>query len=54
MTGTVSVLGTARQHEVVQQYLDSVSQTSQRQVMIEATIVEVQLKDHSAQSVSLE
>ena len=45
MAGTVSVLGTARQHEVVQQYLDSVSQTSQRQVMIEATIVEVQLKD---------
>jgi general secretion pathway protein D len=45
MTGTVSVLGTARQHEVVQQYLDSVTQTSQRQVMIEATIVEVQLKD---------
>lgn len=45
MTGTVSILGTARQHEVVQQYLDSVSQTSQRQVMIEATIVEVQLKD---------
>jgi len=45
MTGTVSVLGTARQHEVVQQYLDSVSQTSQRQVMIEATIVEVRLKD---------
>lgn len=45
MTGTVSVLGTARQHEVVQQYLDSVSQTSQRQVMIEATIVEVSLKD---------
>jgi general secretion pathway protein D len=45
VTGTVSVLGTARQHEVVQQYLDSVSQTSQRQVMIEATIVEVRLKD---------
>jgi MSHA type pilus biogenesis protein MshL len=45
MTGTVSVLGTARQHEVVQQYLDSVTQTSQRQVMIEATIVEVRLKD---------
>jgi general secretion pathway protein D len=45
MTGTVSVLGTSRQHEVVQQYLDSVSQTSQRQVMIEATIVEVRLKD---------
>ncbi|MDP2031767.1 MAG: pilus (MSHA type) biogenesis protein MshL [Thiobacillus sp.] len=45
MTGTVSVLGTSRQHEVVQQYLDSVTQTSQRQVMIEATIVEVRLKD---------
>ena len=45
MTGTVSVLGTSRQHEVVQQYLDSVSQSAQRQVLIEATIVEVRLKD---------
>ena len=45
MTGTVTVLGTGRQHELVQQYLDSVTQSSQRQVLIEATIVEVRLKD---------
>ncbi len=45
VAGTVSVLGTARQHELVQQYLDRVMQSAQRQVLIEATIVEVSLKD---------
>jgi general secretion pathway protein D len=45
VTGTVSVLGTARQHELVQQYLDRMMQSAQRQVLIEATIVEVNLKD---------
>ena len=45
VAGTVSVLGTAKQHELVQQYLDRVMQASQRQVLIEATIVEVSLKD---------
>ncbi|MBT9566725.1 MAG: secretin N-terminal domain-containing protein [Thiobacillus sp.] len=45
VAGTVSVLGTARQQELVQQYLDRVMQASQRQVLIEATIVEVSLKD---------
>lgn len=45
VAGTVSVLGTARQHELVQQYLDRVMQSAQRQVLIEATIVEVNLKD---------
>lgn len=45
VAGTVSVLGTARQQELVQQYLDRVMQSSQRQVLIEATIVEVTLKD---------
>jgi len=39
------VLGTAKQQELVQQYLDRVMQSAQRQVMIEATIVEVSLKD---------
>ena len=43
--GTVSVLGTAKQQELVQRYLDRVMQSVQRQVMIEATIVEVTLKD---------
>ncbi len=45
VAGTVTVLGTARQHELVQQYLDRVMQSAQRQVLIEATIVEVSLKD---------
>lgn len=45
VAGTISVLGTARQHELVQQYLDRVMQSAQRQVLIEATIVEVSLKD---------
>jgi general secretion pathway protein D len=45
VAGTVTVLGTAKQQELVQQYLDRVMQSAQRQVMIEATIVEVTLKD---------
>ena len=45
VAGTVTVLGTARQQELVQQYLDRVMQSAQRQVLIEATIVEVSLKD---------
>ncbi|MFO7542277.1 MAG: pilus (MSHA type) biogenesis protein MshL, partial [Thiobacillus sp.] len=45
IAGTVTVLGTARQQEQVQQYLDRVMQSAQRQVLIEATIVEVRLKD---------
>ena len=45
VTGTVSVVGTERQQRLVQNYLNSVNQASQRQVLIEATIVEVTLKD---------
>ncbi len=45
VAGTVTVLGTAQQHALVQQYLDRTMQSAQRQVLIEATIVEVTLKD---------
>ncbi len=45
VAGTLSVLATERQHDLVQQYLDSVLNAVQRQVMIEATIVEVRLSD---------
>lgn len=45
VAGTVTVLGTAQQQELVQQYLDRTMQSAQRQVLIEATIVEVTLKD---------
>ncbi len=46
ITGTVTVLGNEKQHALVQQYLDSVSSASQRQVLIEATIVEVRLSNN--------
>ena len=46
VTGTVSVLGTEKQQVLIQQYLDSVSTASQRQVLIEATIVEVTLSNN--------
>ncbi|MEW5944531.1 MAG: pilus (MSHA type) biogenesis protein MshL, partial [Pseudomonadota bacterium] len=45
VVGSVTVLATERQHELVQQYLDGVMQAAQRQVLIEATIVEVALSD---------
>ncbi|MHB1438867.1 MAG: pilus (MSHA type) biogenesis protein MshL [Thiobacillus sp.] len=45
VAGTVSVFATERQHRLVREYLDTVSNASQRQVLIEATIVEVTLKD---------
>ncbi|MGE5319250.1 MAG: pilus (MSHA type) biogenesis protein MshL, partial [Hyphomicrobiaceae bacterium] len=45
VAGTVTVLGTSKQQELVQQYLDRVMQSAHRQVLIEATIVEVTLKD---------
>ncbi len=42
-TGTLSVRGTARQHKRVQEFLERVRASAQRQVMIEATIAEVEL-----------
>jgi general secretion pathway protein D len=45
VSGTVSVLATDRQHRLIQQHLDSVTSAAQRQVLIEATIVEVQLSE---------
>ena len=45
VAGTVSVMATEKQHALVQQHIDSVSQVAQRQVLIEATIVEVNLSD---------
>jgi len=45
ISGTVTVLGTERQHQLVQHHLDNISSAVQRQVLIEATIVEVVLSD---------
>jgi general secretion pathway protein D len=46
VAGTVTVLGSEKQQALVQQYLDGVSSASQRQVLIEATIVEVRLSNN--------
>lgn len=43
--GIISVRGTSKQHEKVQEFLDKVMNSVKRQVLIEATIVEVQLND---------
>lgn len=43
--GVISVRGTNRQHERVQEFLDKVLNSAKRQVLIEATIVEVRLSD---------
>ncbi len=45
ISGTISVLATERQHRLVQQHLDNITSAVQRQVLIEATIVEVRLAD---------
>lgn len=45
IAGTLSVLATERQHMLIQQHIDHVTQSAQRQVLIEATIVEVRLSD---------
>ena len=44
-TGVISVRATNKQHEKVQEFIDRVMGSAKRQVLIEATIVEVQLSD---------
>jgi general secretion pathway protein D len=44
-TGVLTVLASHRQHAEVQAFIDQVMASAQRQVMIEATIVEVELND---------
>lgn len=44
-TGVISVRATNKQHEKVQEFIDRVMGSARRQVLIEATIVEVRLSD---------
>lgn len=44
-SGMIAVRATSRQHEKVQEFIDQVLNNVRRQVMIEATIVEVELND---------
>jgi MSHA biogenesis protein MshL len=51
-SGLMVVRATARQHEKVQQFLDVVLRSARRQVLIEATIAEVQLSDQYQQGIN--
>jgi MSHA biogenesis protein MshL len=44
-TGVISVRATNKQHEKVQEFIDKVMNSAKKQVLIEATIVEVRLSD---------
>jgi len=46
MAGVITVLATQREHQRVQTYLDKITASAQRQVLIEMTIVEVELSDN--------
>ncbi len=49
--GIITVRATGKQHEKIQQFIDRVMANAERQVLIEATIVEVQLSDNYQQGI---
>jgi len=50
-SGILSIRATSRQHEKVQEFLDQVLSSAKRQVLIEATIAEVQLNNQYQQGI---
>jgi general secretion pathway protein D len=50
--GLLAVRATARQHEKVQEFLDMMLSSAKRQVLVEATVVEVQLNDNYQQGIN--
>ncbi len=50
-TGVLSIRATSRQHEKIQHFLDQVLSSARRQVMIEATLVEVRLGQNYQQGI---
>lgn len=50
-SGTLTVRATQRQHERIQEFVDRVANAARRQVLIEATIVEVELGDGYQQGI---
>ncbi|MDP3874617.1 MAG: secretin N-terminal domain-containing protein [Methyloversatilis sp.] len=50
-TGVINVRATSRQHEKVQEFISQVTRIARRQVLIEATIAEVQLTDNYQQGI---
>ena len=50
-SGVITVRATSRQHEKVQEFVDRVMRSAKRQVLIEATIIEVNLSDAYQQGI---
>ena len=51
-SGVIAVRATSKQHEKIQAFLDEVMTSARRQVLIEATIVEVRLNDQNQQGIN--
>ncbi|MBF0609538.1 MAG: pilus (MSHA type) biogenesis protein MshL [Magnetococcales bacterium] len=49
--GLLSVMATSQQHQLIQQFLDKVMANVHRQVLIESTVVEVELSDRAQEGV---
>ncbi len=50
-SGVLSIRATSRQHEKIQEFLDQILSNAKRQVLIEATIAEVQLSNQYQQGI---
>lgn len=50
--GLLSVRATGRQHEKIREFIDQVMSSAKRQVLIEATVVEVKLSDQYQQGIN--
>ena len=50
--GIITVRATGKQHEKIQEFIDRIMANAQRQVMIEATIVQVDLNDQYQQGIN--
>ena len=50
--GVITVRATGKQHEKIQEFIDQVMSSARRQVLIEATVVEVRLSDQYQQGIN--
>jgi len=50
--GIITVRATGKQHEKIQEFIDQIMSNARRQVLIEATVVEVQLSDQYQQGIN--
>src|SRR5574340_158240 len=50
--GIITVRATGKQHEKIQEFIDQIMSSARRQVLIEATVVEVRLNDNYQQGIN--